>query len=323
MNQEILKMPKAELHLHLDGSVPIYALEMLSGLSYDEIYSKAVSINDHKLSGYLERFNFINSFIKTKEDLEYISNALGDELVKENVIYAEVRFAPIDYVSDKLSSDDIIESVLTGLRKCNLKTNLILCMRRGASFEYNHKVIDLANKYLNKGVVAVDLVGDEENYSFLDYQILFDECKDLGIPITIHAGETTKRDIKDITPYIKRIGHGIKIYDDDELINLVKENNILLEICPNSNLDTNNANDYTHHPIRKLYDNGIKISVNTDNRTVSNISLTEEYNSLINFLGFTMDDLYQMNLNAIDYAFISSYEKDELKKVLLEKKNLK
>ena len=319
MNNELLKMPKVELHLHLDGSIPIYVLEKLSNLSYDEVYSKAVSINDNKLSDYLERFNFINSLIKTKEDLDLVSFSLGKELEKENVIYAEVRFAPIDYASDNLSADDVIKSVLSGFSKCNLKTNLILCMRRGANYAYNRRVVDLAYKYLNRGVVAVDLVGDEENYPFADYEVLFDRCKKLNIPVTIHAGEVTKRDIKNIIPYTKRIGHGIKIHDDAKLINLVKDNKILLEVCPNSNLDTNNATDYTHHPIRKLYSIGVKVSVNTDNRVVSNISLTEEYSNLINFLNFTIDDLYQMNLDAIDYAFLSKREKRELKDKLMEK----
>lgn len=320
MNNVLLKIPKVELHMHLDGSVPIYALEKLSGLSYDELYSKVVSINDIKLINYLKRFDFINSFIKTKEDLEYISYTLGKELEKENVIYAEVRFAPIDYVSNDVTADDVIVSVLKGFSKCNLKTNLILCFRRGASDEYNRQVLNLAKKYINRGVVATDLVGDEEGHPFSEYKYLFDECNSLGIPYTIHSGEETKRDIKEVVLYTKRIGHGIKICDDNELINLIKSKDILLEVCPNSNLDTRNARDYSHHPIKKLYDMGVKVSVNTDNRTVSNITLTEEYASLMNYLNFTIDDLVQMNLNAIDYAFISEVEKEYLKKELLEKK---
>ena len=222
----------------------------------------------------------------------------------------------LELISDNLSSTDVIDSVLLGLSKCNLKTNLILCMRRGKDFKYNKEVIDLANKYLNKGVVAVDLVGDEESYPFIDYKKLFDICKYANIPVTVHAGEVTKRDIIDIIPYTKRIGHGIKIYDDEELIILVKDNNILLEVCPNSNIDTKNSLDYSHHPIKKLFDLGIKVSVNTDNRMVSNITLTEEYNNIIHYLGFTLNDIYQMNLNAIDYAFLPDLEKKELKELL-------
>ena len=319
MNNEILKMPKVELHLHLDGSVPINVLCELSGLSYDEVYQKAVSENDTSLSIYLKRFDFINSFIKTKDDLELISYSLGKELEKENVIYAEIRFAPLDYVSETVTSDDVINSVLTGLKKCNLKTNLILCMRRGKDFSYNRRVIEIANKYLGKGVVAVDLVGDEEHFPFIEYKELFNTCRYAGIPVTIHAGETNKRDIIDVSSYTKRIGHGIKIFDDDNLIDLIKRNNILLEICPNSNLDTKIISDYHHHPIKKIYQDNVKVSINTDNRTVSNITLTEEYCNLINYLGFTIDELYQMNLNAVNYSFLTDKEKDELRKKLLVK----
>ena len=197
-----------------------------------------------------------------------------------------------------------------------MKTNLILCMRRGESFSYNKKVIDLANEYLGKGVVAVDLVGDEEHFPFKDYESLFKICNYANIPVTIHAGEVTKRDILDIIPYTKRIGHGIKIYDDDELINLIKEKNILLEVCPNSNLDTKNISDYSNHPIKKLYENGVRVSINTDNKTVSNITLKEEYQNLYKYLNFTYDDFVKMNLNAIDSAFITLDEKENLKSII-------
>ncbi len=318
MNQELLKMPKVELHMHLDGSVPINTLMKLSGLSYDEVYHKAVSINDSELTDYLKRFDFINLYLQTKENLELASFALGEELEKENVIYAEVRFAPVLHTKEGLSLDEVIESIKKGFSKCHVKINLILCMIRGMDYETNHKVIELAMKYKNNGVVAIDLAGDEKNYPFTMYTDLFDECKRLSIPVTIHAGEVLKRDIKDVIPYTKRIGHGIKISNDLELINLVKDNNILLEVCPNSNIDTHNAPDYTNHPIKELY-SLVRVCTNTDNRLVSNITLTEEYNSLVNILGFTKDNLIQMNLNAIDYAFLNDEEKNKLKEEIMAK----
>ncbi len=312
MKEEILKMPKIELHLHLDGSVPIEVLEKFSGLSKDEVIKRTVSENDATLGEYLERFNFVNKYLQTKENLEIASFMLGNELDKENVIYAEIRFAPLSHIAGGLTLDEVIEAIMSGLGKCKVKTNLILCMRRGASKEDNYKVIALANKYLNKGVVAVDLVGDEENYPFKDSEYLFNVCKHANIPVTIHAGEVTKRDIKDVIPYTKRIGHGIKIHDDLKLISLVKNNNILLEVCPNSNIDTGNAISYLFHPLRKLYNYGVKVCINTDNRTVSNISLTDEYIHLIKELDFSYLDLINMNINAINGAFISDQEKEDL-----------
>ena len=319
MNKELVNVPKVELHLHFDGSIAISLLEKWSGLSHDEVVREAVSKNDTSLDKYLEHFNFINKYLQTKENLELASYTLGCDLEKENVIYAEVRFAPLLHTAEGLTPEEVIDSLIRGFSKCNIKINLILCMIRGMDFAYNKKIVDLAKEYLGRGVVAVDLAGGELSNPFKDSEELFKICKDLGIPTTIHAGEVLKRDIKDIIPYTKRIGHGIKIYDDSELVELVKENKMLLEVCPKSNLDTNNVSSYTNHPIKKLYEEGVLLSVNTDNRTVSNITLTNEYDSLINVLGFTLDDLYQMNINAINYAFLTNEEKQELINKLLEK----
>ncbi len=322
MKKELRKMPKVELHLHFDGSVSIELLAYLSKLPRGEILKKTISIRDKNLEEYLKHFDFINNYLQTKENLELAGYDLGQSLDRENVIYAEVRFAPLSHINNGLSLDDVILSIKEGLSKCKVKTNLILCLRRGASLEDNRKVIDLANRYLGKGVVAVDLVGDEENYPFKDYEYLFNVCKYANIPVTIHAGEVTKRDILDVINYTKRIGHGIKIYDDDKLINEVKKKGILLEVCPNSNVDTMVIKDYKNHPIKELYDKDVKVCVNTDNRTVSDVTLTREYEDLIKEIGFTMDDLIKMNLNAVDGAFITDKEKDELKKQIISyKKN--
>ena len=311
MEDEIIKMPKVELHLHLDGSVPIPLLAKFSGICEDEIKKIVISDNDQTLAEYLKHFDFVNQYLQTKENLELASRTLGEKLIEENVVYAEIRFAPLDHTKMGLTAEEVVDAVLLGLSKCNLKTNLILCMRRGESFTYNKKVIELANEYLNKGVVAIDLVGDEEHFPFKDYEPLFKICRYANIPVTIHAGEVNKRDILDILPYTKRIGHGIKIDGDSDLINAVKEKDILLEVCPNSNLDTKNILDYNMHPIKRLYDANIKVSISTDNRTVSNISLCEEYHNLCHYLKFTYDDLV-----AISYAFISEKEKENLKMVI-------
>lgn len=317
MREVYKKMPKVELHLHLDGSIPLEVLCNFSGLPREKVIEEVVSINDQSLSEYLKHFDFVNKYLQTKENIELASFELGKRLDEENVCYAEVRFAPLLHVLEGLSLEEVVESVLSGLRKCQVKTNLILCIRRGEDLETSLKVVELANKYLGKGVVALDLVGDEEHFPFKDMEYIFKVCKYAKIPVTIHAGETTKRDILDILAYTKRIGHGIKIYDDEELIKKVIKNKILLEVCPNSNIDTKNIIDYSHHPIKYLYDKGVKLSISTDNRTVSNINLTEEYENLERFLGFSEEDFIKMNLNALDYAFITEKEKNELKKVFL------
>ena len=316
MREKLLRMPKVELHLHLDGSVSIDLLSKWSGLSREEVIEKVVSNHDSNLKEYLDHFGFVNKFLQTKENLELASYTLGKELDRENVIYAEIRFAPLSHTEKGLTPEEVVESVLRGLSNCKVKTNLILCIRRGASDSDNRIVIDLANRMLGKGVVAIDLVGDEEHFSFKSSELYFGMCKFANIPVTIHAGEVSTRDIPLVIPYTKRIGHGIKIIDNMALMDMVMNNNILLEVCLNSNLDTKNYSSYHSHPVKRIYDYGIKLCINTDNRTVSNITLSDEYYELINELGFTYNDLKIMNLNAIDGAFISLEEKMELKKII-------
>ena len=320
MNERLLRMPKVELHVHLDGSISLDLLSKWSCLPLDEVREKIISQNDSSLKEYLAHFDFINEYLQTKKSLELASFMLGKELERENVVYAEIRFAPLLHTKNGLTINEVIDSVLLGLSNCKIKTNLILCMLRGYSKEENYMVIEAANRYLGKGVVAVDLAGDEGNIPFTKSEYFFSMCKFANIPTTIHAGEVLTRDIKDVIKYTKRIGHGIKIADSIELMNLVKEHDLLLEVCPNSNIDTKNIDSYTNHPIKKLFNYGIKLCINTDNRTVSNISLTDEYINLVNILGFTYDDLVKMNLNAIDGAFISESEKDELRKLFQNEK---
>lgn len=312
MIEKIVNMPKVELHLHLDGSVSIPLLSKLSGLSEEVVKDKVVSDNANNLGEYLSCFDFVNEYLQTKENLKLASYDLKERLKKENVIYAEVRFAPISHIEGGLTFDEVVEAVLSGLSDDKIKINLILCLRRGFSFEDNIEIIKLANRYLNKGVVAVDLVGDENKYPFCDYAYFFKVCQSANIPFTIHAGEADKRDLYDVINYTKRIGHGIKAIQDDKLMQKIKDNDILLEVCPKSNIDTKNALNYSTHPIKALYDYGINVSISTDNMTVSNIDLIGEYVNLHEAFHFTLNDFKKMNIMAINHAFLTKKEKDEL-----------
>lgn len=317
MKRIISKMPKVELHLHLEGSISIKTLMKLSGMTEKKVIKNVVSKHDKNLKEYLKCFDFVNNLLQTKKNLKMASHDLGKRLEKENVLYAEIRFTPILHIAGGLTLDEVVEAVLEGLKNCKVKTNLILCLRRGWSIKSNMEVIALANRFLEKGVVAVDLVGNEDDYPFDEYEQLFRICKHAGIPVTIHAGETNNRDILSVMHYTKRIGHGIKIIDDESLIQEIKENNILLEVCPNSNIDKGQVLDYEHHPIKKLYDAGVKVCINTNNMTVLNININEEYENLLNTFGFTLDDFKKMNMNAIDGSFINEVEKKELKEKIM------
>lgn len=315
MIDEIKKIKKIELHLHLDGSVSLSLASKLSNLSIENCREKMVaSLVCHDLSEYLTKFKLPISLMQTKENLKLIAADLVNRLEKENVIYAEIRFAPIFHTKEGLTIEEIVESVLEGLKENrNVKTNLILCLMRGSDKKDNLKTIEVASKYLNKGVCALDLAGDEKKFKLREYKDLFLLAKSKNIPFTIHAGEV---DIDDmpiaIDLGVKRIGHGVKSINDKDLIKEIRNKNILLEICPTSNIQTKAFENYKNHPVYIFYRDNINISINTDNMTVSNIDLNQEYLNLINYLNFTITDLKKINENTVNYTFLSCKEKIEL-----------
>lgn len=310
-------MKKIELHLHLDGSLDIDYARELTGR---DVYDQMVSSHDGNLAQYLEKFYLPDELMSDYDTIVEFSYRLAKQLEKEDVIYAEIRFCPTSH-NKNMSLDSVITGVRVGLAKVsNVKTNIILCMRRNYSFEENMEIVKLTKKYLGNGVCAIDLVGDEASYKTEDFKDLFDVISKEGIPFTIHAGEVGSYESVDaaIRFGAKRIGHGIRGVDNQETINALINNKIYLEVCPDSNLDTRAVKVIEEHPIRQLVDAGVLVTISTDNRTVSNTSLEHEYDLLRNHLGFSDEDILKFNLNAVDAAFISEEEKQELRGRLLD-----
>lgn len=317
----IEKLPKVELHIHLDGSIRPSTAAYLLNKSIEDVSNNMIASDKcEDLNEYLTKFDYPEKILQTKENLERVAYELALDLKKDNVIYAEIRFAPLKHIKEGLTLDSVVDSVLDGLSKVNIKTNLILCMMRNDTYSDNLKVIELASKYLNKGVGGIDLAGAEALYKTSSFKELFVMAKKYNIPFTIHSGEADGYDsiLAAINFGVTRIGHGIRAIEYDDLINLIIDNNILLEVCPTSNVQTNAVDKYTDHPIKKLIDKGVNVSINTDNRTVSNISLNLEYKKLQESFGFTKELFIKTNLNAIEHAFVSLDEKAKLKREYLE-----
>ena len=317
-------MPKIVLHLHLDGSIDmedayLWAKEDGLKITKKEL-EQELQVNDdcHNLNDYLEKFDLPCKLLQTCERLEKTSYHLFLKLSKMNVKYAEVRFAPNKHLAKNLTLDDVVISVINGMNKANVETGImggiILSMMRGDSKEDNIRVINLAQKYLKKGVVAIDLAGAEAIYPTTDYVDLFRYAKIKGIPFTIHAGEAAG--VESIKAALdagaKRIGHGIRAIDDEAIQKIIIDKQVLLEVCMTSNYQTEAVKG--KHPIEKLYNNGIKISINTDNDTVSNIDINKEYTKILNETDLTMDDLWKCNKESIDYIFADQVVKDKLQK---------
>ena len=308
-------MKKVELHLHLDGNIRPSTISEILNINLEE--AKKLSTIETKcasLKEYLTKFDIPLKIMQTKENLERVAFELAQDLQKDDVIYAEIRFAPNKHLKSGLTLDEVVTAILKGLSQVPIKTNLILCMMRGDSYEQNLKVIKLAKKYLNHGVVAIDLAGSEASYPVNLYQELFEIAQKENIPFTIHAGEADEplSVINAINLGAKRIGHGVRAIESEKALKLIKEKNITLEVCPKSNLDTNMYEKLSNHPIKKLYDMGLLVTINTDNRTVSNTNLTKSYQDLQEVFSFTKQDFLKMNENALQSAFLNQAEIEEL-----------
>lgn len=313
---DLKKMPKVELHLHLDGSIRVSTLEEYAKREVKkEVVAPSKCLN---LGDYLTKFSLPVQFLQTKENIERACYELSQDLEKDGVIYAEVRFAPIKLTDSGLNLEEVIETAINGFQKGNISVSLILCMMRNDTYDTNIKIVDLAEKFLGKGVAALDLAGDEKKYPTSSFKNIFSIIQKKNIPFTIHAGEIN--DLNSLNSALhygaKRLGHGIHVIHYPELIDEIKKNKILLEVCPTSNVQTNSVIDYYHHPIRKLQEKGCLLSISTDNRTVSNITLTEEYRKLIDTFHFTIEDFCNWNLNAINHSFLPEKEKQKYRIII-------
>lgn len=317
MNNELKNMPKVELHLHLDGSIRLKTLEKFQS---DDVKEKVVAKEKcDNLTEYLTKFEIPVQYLQKIEAIENACYELSEDLKEDGVIYAEVRFSPFKLLNPNISLDDIITSAIRGFLKGKIKIGIILCMMRNDSIENNKKIIELAEKFKEKGVVAVDLAGDEINYPTSQFKELFLLAEKKGIPFTIHAGEINSKESLEsaLNYHPSRLGHGINCIYYPNILHQIVEQQILLEVCPTSNVQTNVVSKYKEHPILQLKEAGCKICINTDNRTVSNITLTQEYQKLIENFSFTINDFCNWNINAIDYAFLTKEEKDQLKRVII------
>ena len=320
-----------DLHLHLDGSLPIDTVIKLASMQniklptndIEELKYKYLMVNkDCKdLTEYLERFTLPLTLMQTKESLKISIYDLLSELKKEGLIYAEVRFAPQLHTQKGLTQREVIEAVLEGLHESDMKANIILCCMRGdGNDKQNKETLHLAKEYLGKGVCAVDLAGAEAIFTTDKYGELFALANSLELPYTIHAGEADgAKSVELAIDYgAKRIGHGVRSIEDEDVVNMLVKNQIPIEVCPKSNFDTKTfANMFKDYPVKKLYDKGVIVTINTDNMTVSNTTLKNEYNILKEHFGFTEKDIKILYFYSIKASFLSQEEKEDLTKQML------
>jgi adenosine deaminase len=274
--------------------------------------------------------------LQDPDAVELAFENLGQELADQGVKYAEIRFAPQLHsvnvsMTEKLAwEDEIVQAAIRGINKVmmfnNIVINLILCCMRNlpdgqSGFLANARTVYLASKYLNKGVCAIDLAGAEARDATKHFEVFFETARDFGIPFTIHAGESgdPRWMVESIKSAIEfgatRIGHGVGLMHSEELREIVRDRNIAVECCLKSNLDTKAVESLGAHPIRSLFDDGIKVTLNTDNMTVSNTNLSYEYELASQM--FSAEEIAKMQKYAFDAAFMTEAQRRKVKKMWL------
>lgn len=320
-------MPKIELHCHLDGSLTPVLVQKLLKENKEEytlanLQEMLMAPADCKsLSEYLKSFDLPVRCLQTKEGLFAAAKDLALAAAKEHVVYLEVRFAPSFSMEQGLSVTEIIESVNDGLKsaekEADIHTSVIVCTMRHLDLETNLSMLKEARELLGNGVAACDLAGDEKAYPTADFEELFTFAKKNQIPVTIHSGEcgSTENIQAAIAFGARRIGHGIAMSKDRTLMELCAKNKIGVELCPTSNLQTKAVTDLSDYPFAEFYKAGIPISINTDNRTVSNTTLTDEF-MLLSDAGMLKEKMCEkIYMDSIACSFCN----DDIKQILWKK----
>lgn len=312
------KIKKVELHVHLDTCLSYYYIKTLypetTLLEYNERFVAHTQCLD--LGDFIKKITPQLTILQTSLAIELAVDDLFDQLHSDNIIYTEIRFAPLLHVNKDLSAEKVIETVLEAMKRCGLKyaikSKLIICTLRHFTKEQSIYTAKLAAKYLPYGVAALDLAADEARYSLDNHIAAFDYMHEMGGGCIAHAGEalghvSILETIKLLN--VSRIGHGVNCIDDLETVELIKSKNIHLEICPSCNIVCNIFGTIEEHPIDKIKNLGVSIGVNTDARTVANTTLNNEYLLLNERFGWQRNDFIECNISAIKASFINSESK--------------
>lgn len=318
-----------DLHLHLDGSLSLDSVKKLAAMQDidipkdDEELRERLQVSEgcRDLNEYLEKFDFPCSLMQTTVGISEAVRNLEAELAAQGLIYAEIRFAPQLHTLQGLTQTQVVEAAVSGMGQSSLKSNLILCCMRGAdNHEANMETVYVAKEFLGKGVCAVDLAGAEALFPTENFADLFAKAREWKVPFTIHAGEADGpvSVCKALEFGAKRIGHGVRSLEDGELVKRLAAAGIPLELCPTSNLNTSMFDNYEAYPLRKLMEAGVKVTINTDNMTVSNTTVAEELQHMVKALYLTKEELRQLVYNAAEGSFTDEktkqWMKEEIKK---------
>lgn len=321
MDQTIQSLPKVELHCHLDGSVSVTTLKKLAkkeGISselLERVHAPKKCLN---LKEYLERFDIILPLLQSEENLTIAAYDLIEQASEDNVCYIEIRFAPLLHQEKGLTVEQIIRAVRRGILKAqeqfDVHANLLISALRHHPEQENIQLINSINQLNTGEVVGFDFAGDEQEISNEKIKSCVHHATNMDLKITLHSGECgcEQNVVEAIHLGAVRIGHGVAIKDHPAIMTFCAEKGTLLELCPTSNIQTNAIERWEDYPLRRFIENHVKCCINTDNRTVSQTTLTNEYCLLVKYCQLSYSEMKTLNLDAIAGSFADEKLKNRL-----------
>jgi adenosine deaminase len=315
------QLPKAELHLHLDCSLSYDVVAQIDpSITLEEYRAKFIApAKCADLAEFLACAPSSYPLMQTEEQLRLVTMDLFEQLQTDNVLYAEMRFAPLLHTARGLSPRQVVASVdaavAEGVRGTGIEARIILCTLRYYSTAQSLETVKLVETFRGSYVAGFDIAADRPG-NVIDAHIpAFQYAREKGIPFTAHAGETRGPIIVwDTLQHFRppRLGHGVRSIEDPALVEHLVRQQIHLEVCPSCNVQTDIFDTYADHPIDTFYRLGIPVSVNTDGRTLVGITLSQEYEKLHQTFGWDAKDFHRCNQNALKAAFIPDDVRDEL-----------
>ncbi|MBD2048085.1 adenosine deaminase [Coleofasciculus sp. FACHB-64] len=322
LNDTLHQLPKVELHLHLEGAIPLTALwqliEKYNAVSSVGSFSQMEQKFQYKdFQHFIDTWVWKNNFLREYEDFTLIASKVAEDLASQNIIYVEAFYSPGDFIRHGLEPQKLTEAIRKGLdvHADKITVNLVADLIRDFGPEQGMTWVKQIHEVKNLGVLGIGIGGSEQTFPPEPYEAVYEQARNLGFKTSAHAGEAAGSEsiwgaIRSLK--VDRIGHGVRAIDDPELVSFLKSEQIPIEMCPISNLRTGVVADISLHPIKKLYEEGLLITVNTDDPKMFNSSLAYEYKILVEKLGFSLDDIVNLIKNAIKSSWCDDTEKMEL-----------
>lgn len=321
-------LPKVELHRHLEGS-----LRLTTMLDIARQHGVTVPVSMFNLSGlvqvqdqdpmtftnFLDKFKTLRLFYKSPDVIHRVTEEAVEDAAKDHVRYLELRFTPVALSrAEGFPLHDVVDWVIkssqAAAKKYEIKVGLIASVNRHESHELAEQVAWIAAEHMKNGLVGLDLAGNEAEFASEPFYGIFKEAKQTGLRITIHAGEwgpaeNVREAIENLGA--ERIGHGVRVLEDENVTALAKESGVAFEVCVTSNFQSGVVSDLKQHPLPRMIEKGLNTTINTDDPSVSRITLAREYQYACEDLDISIDSVKQCILNAAQASFLPDVEKTE------------